>query len=79
MELCVRPGRIISSRKPPAKEDSERCTVCLDYKVPEDNPLVICELCEIFGHRVGVGALARGRAVTFAHLQGQLTSRRVLL
>ena len=54
IELCVRPGKIHRCNKAVGKEESERCPVCFDYRVPEDDPLVVCEVCEIFAHRVRV-------------------------
>jgi hypothetical protein len=58
MELCVRPSKVFRCSLPVGKEDSERCTLCLDYRVPDDDPLVVCEVCEIFGHKVGGRPLA---------------------
>ncbi len=55
IELCVRPGKIHRCNKAVGKEESERCPVCFDYRVPEDDPLVVCEVCEIFAHRVRKG------------------------
>ena len=52
VELCAAISKVQASKKPDAKEDSERCTICFQYDVLDDNPLIVCEACEIFAHKV---------------------------
>ena len=61
----MRGDKIAASKMPlVAAESSERCTMCFVYDVSESNPLVLCDKCDVFAHKVrgwwGEGGVAVG-------------------
>ncbi len=49
----MKPSRLSLCKDPMEVEQSERCTVCFEYTIPDDNPLIDCVKCAGFGHMVG--------------------------